>query len=173
MKTYLMGPRFPGVQAPPPDPWKYLGPKGTYHLSHYRRPSVQLSWFATFIVTCMGDILDSIARQGFDANALYPGGHYTCELDYSFPSGSEVRFELQLEKVAAPDWYMTFADISDDLEALWYAALFFDGQSATPVIPEMDVEVYRSIPATPAKNFLASKGNISFGLALAANHTDA
>lgn len=35
-----------------------------------------------------------------------------------------VYFRLKMERVDAPGWEMTFADVADDLEALYYAALF-------------------------------------------------
>ena len=67
---------------------------------------------------------------------------------------------------------MTFADVADDLEALWYAALWFEGRAAG--FPEMDFEVYRFEKADRSgKTFLASRGIFAFPLASAANTSDA
>ena len=43
------------------------------------------------------------------------------DLTYWFPTGATSRFTLQLAKVVESGWAMTFADIADDLEALYYA----------------------------------------------------
>lgn len=61
----------------PSDPWTYIGPKGRYILSSYHEPSLRLSWVATFLLTCMGDIMDAIARQGYRPDQPYPDGVYS------------------------------------------------------------------------------------------------
>ena len=131
-------------------------------MSNYREPSVKLSWVATFLITCMGDIVDFISRQNFNLNDPYPDGIYNCNLDYSFPSRLAGRFGLRLEKVPAPGWMMTFADIAGDLEALYYAAMWFDDQPGT--VPEMHVDVYRYKSGDSGPTFLAEKGEFSFGV---------
>ena len=108
----------------------------------------------------MGDIVDFFAHQGFLPNAPYPDGQYLCNLTYGFPSGAKVKFGLGLTKVEAPDWEMTFADIADDLEALYYGALRFDAELGG--VPNMDVQVHRLNQKSVMKTFLASEGSISF-----------
>ena len=56
---------------------------------------------------------------------------------------------------------MTFSDIADDLEALWYAALWFEGRADG--FPEADFEVYKS--GQQSKSFLACHGNFKFAFA--------
>lgn len=151
----------------PPDPWTYIGPEGRYKFSNYRDPSVKLSWMATFLVTCLGDVFDATANQGFKPYEPYPDGTYNCNLDYIFPSGSSGIFTLEMTKVEAPNWYMTFSDIVEDLEALWYATLWFEERTAG--VPEMDFEVTRIEPQSPGgkgPSFLASRGNFRFALTL-------
>lgn len=160
-------PPLPGEA--PTDPWTFMGPKGLYVLSKYRDPSLRLSWFATFIITCLGDIVDSISNQGFQGNQPYPGGSYTCELEYPFPSGPTGRFGLQLESVAAPGWHMTFSDIADDLEALYYAGLWFDDKPGK--VPEMNLEIYRFRTGRTGPTFLASRGNLFLDQSLNSNVT--
>ena len=46
-----------------------------------------------------------------------------------------------MTKVEAPGWSMSFSDVADDLEALWYAALWFENMAAG--FPEMNFEVYK------------------------------
>lgn len=90
----------------------------------------------------------------------------TSDLDYTFPIGSTARFGLELERVAAPGWYMTFADIVDDLEAIYYAALWFEDQPAS--LPEMKVDIYRyknGGTKPGGATFLASRGSLSFDVA--------
>ncbi|KAL6717295.1 hypothetical protein ACLMJK_005210 [Lecanora helva] len=119
----------------------------------------------------MGDITESVARQGFKPNDPYPGGNYACDLDYLFPSKSVIRFGLRLSKVTAPNWDMTFADLSDDLEALYYASLWFEGEPLG--VPEMTLEISRYKGGkTGSSTFLASKGNFFFAFAQEAHGTD-
>lgn len=64
----------------------------------------------------MGDVFDATAHQGFRADEPYPNGLYDCHLDYTFPSGSFGIFTLKMTEIEAPDWYITFSDVMDDLE---------------------------------------------------------
>ena len=153
----------------PPDPWTFMGPKGRYRFSNYRNPSVRLGWLATFLMTCMGDVFEATARQGFKPDQPYPGGIYNCHLRYYFPCGSSVTFVLEMTKTEAPDWSMTFSNIADDLEALWYAALWFEGRAAG--FPEADFEVYRL--GQRSNSFLACRGNFKFAFAGTANANSA
>ncbi len=118
----------------------------------------------------MGDVFNAISEQGFRPDQPYPDGVYTCDLTYFFPSRSVVTFGLKLEKVAAPGWHMTFADISDDLEALYYSALWFEDRPAA--MPKMNVEVHRFKVGSLGPTFLASKGNLSFDLAVRRRQCD-
>lgn len=65
---------------------------------------------------------------------------------------------------------MTFSDIADDLEALWYAALWFEERAAG--VPGMDFNVYQfdqKSSGARGSSFLASRGNFSFALIGEAN----
>ena len=165
-----MSARFLEPNTSPPDPWTYIGPKGCrYKFSNYHNPSIRLGWLATFLLTCMGDVFEATARQGFKPDQPYPDGIYNCHLRYFFPSGSSVTFVLEMTKVEAPGWSMTFSNIADDLEALWYAALWFEGRAAG--FPETEFDVYKS--GQLKKSFLASRGNFKFGFSGTANVTSA
>ena len=50
-------------------------------------------------------------------------------------------FALIMTKVEAPDWHVIFSNVADDLEALWYAALWFEERPSG--FPTMDFEVKR------------------------------
>lgn len=139
----------------PPDPWTYLGPKRKYKLTDYRNPGVNLGSLATFLLTCMGDIFDATATQGFKPDEPYPDGVYNCHLRYVFPHSKPVFFALEMKKTEAPGWSMTFSDVADDLEALWYAALWFEGRATG--FPELYFGVYAK--DTP---LLVSRGNFKF-----------
>lgn len=122
----------------------------------------------------MGDVYDAIATQGFSPDEPYPDGVYECQLDYMFPSGSSAVFALEMTKVEAPDWYMTFSDIVNDLEALWYAALWFEGPAGG--FPEIDFEVSkfeRQSSGSRGVAFLASRGSFGVALNAPANVTEA
>ena len=138
-----------------------MGPHGRYKFSNYRNPSVKLGWLATFLVTCMGDVYEATARQGFKPNQPYPGGMYSCHLRYLFPCGSLATFDLEMKKIEVPASSMTFSDIADDLEALWYAALWFEERAAG--FPEADFEVYKLGQQSNA--FMARGGNFKFAFA--------
>lgn len=163
--------RFQTSHIPPPDPWTYVGPKGQYKFSDYHNPRIRLGWLATFLLTCMGDVFDATATQGFKPGQPYPDGLYDCHLRYLFPSGSLRVFALEMTKVKAPGWSMTFSDVADDLEALWYAALWFEGRSAG--FPEMNFEVYKSGQQSSfgenGKSFLACRGSFRFAQGGTAN----
>lgn len=160
--------------SPPPDPWTYLGPTGRYKFSNYRNPSIKLSWLATFLITCIGDVFDATANQGFKPDEPYPDGVYNCELDYIFPSRSSGIFALEMTRIDAPSWHMTFSDVVEDLEALWYAALWFETRASG--VPEMDFEVFkftRQSSGERGTSFLASRGNFAVALSGAANLSEA
>ena len=121
----------------------------------------------------MGDVFESTARQGFKPDEPYPDGVFNCHLRYMFPSGSSSIFVLALRRERAPGWSMTFSDVADDLEALWYAALWFEGRIGG--FPESNFEVYRSARDSGGgkKLFLASSGSFEFALHSMANVSDA
>lgn len=62
---------------------------------------------------------------------------------------------------------MTFSDLSDDLEALWYAALWFEDRPGK--VPAMNVEILRPKPGSPGPAIFASKGTLAFELASTSN----
>ena len=151
-----------------------MGPKGRYKFSNYHNPSVRLGWLATFLLTCMGDIFDAVANQGFRPDDPYPDGIYNCHLDYLFPYASSGVFALEMTKIDAPDWQMTFSDVADDLEAIWYSALHFEQRAAG--VPGMNFDVYRfgrQSSVGRGNAFLASRGNLVFALAGTANVSSA
>lgn len=62
---------------------------------------------------------------------------------------------------------MTFSDVAEDLEALYYAALWFEDKPG--MMPGMDVETHRYRDKRP--KFLASRGKLFFTRSLNANDT--
>ena len=79
-----------------------------------------------------------------------------------------------MTKIEAPDWHMTFSDVLGDLEALWYAALWFEDRIGG--IPEMDFEVRRNQRYSSGGRgpfFLASRGNLAYLLGATFNASDA
>lgn len=76
---------------------------------------------------------------------------------------------LEMTKIEAPGWSMTFSDIADDLEALWYAALWYEARAAG--FPESDVNVYKM--GKGGKMFLASRGSFKFAFANLASASSA
>ena len=146
-----------------------MGPKGHYRLSNYQSSSIPVSHFAIFLITCVGDIVDFIATQGFKPDTPYPDGLYTCDLRYLFPSGAWANFHLSLKKVdaALPGWAMTFADIADDLEALCYAALWFEGRPGG--VPHFDVDVLRFKNGLTGPTVVISKGSFAFDVMVSGN----
>jgi hypothetical protein len=78
-----------------------------------------------------------------------------------------VYFSLKMERIDAPGWAMTFADIADDLEALYYAALFFDNEPG--VMPGMDVTIHRY--RTDRPKFLAARAKLQWTKSVMANAT--
>ena len=69
---------------------------------------------------------------------------------------------------------MTFSDVVEDLEALWYAALWFETRASG--VPEMDFEVFkftRQSSGERGTSFLASRGNFAVALSGAANLSEA
>ena len=166
-----MTPRSQDPSSFPPDPWTYMGPVGHYKFSNYHNPSVKLTRLATFLLTCIGDKMDATAKQGFSPHQPYPGGIFKCHLRYLFPYDPSITLALELKKVDAPNWFMTFSDLAEDLEALWLAALWFENRPAG--FPELDFDVYRFQPKETTGNrgaaFLASHGIFQFSLSDALN----
>ena len=73
-------------------------------------------------------------------------------------------FALGLNKINARNWDFTFADIADDLSAIYKALGFFLGG-----IPQMRVDVYRYRNGPGGPSFLAADGGFSFGIPVSAN----
>ena len=121
----------------------------------------------------MGDVFDAIASQGFKPDDPYPDGVYHCHLAYSFPSrtfAEGVDFTLEMRKIEAPDWHMTFSDVTEDLEALWFAALRFEDRVGG--FPEIDIEVHRNPRSSSGGRgplFLASRGSLAYALSATTN----
>lgn len=69
--------------------------------------------------------------------------------------------------MAAPGWSMTFSDVAEDLEALYYAALWFEDKPG--VMPGMDFETHRYRGLKP--KFLASRGKMFLTRTVGANDT--
>lgn len=83
-------------------------------------------------------------------------------------------FTLEMTKIEVPDWYMTFSDVAEDLEALCFAALWFEDRVGG--FPAVDFEVrrfqrYSSGGRGPL--FLASRGNLAYALGVSSNASDA
>lgn len=79
-----------------------------------------------------------------------------------------------MKKKEAPDWHMTFFDVVGDLEALWYAALWFEDRIGG--VPEMDFDVHKNQQCASGgrgPTFLASRGNLAYSLAVTSNASDA
>ena len=64
-RSSLTHSRLSKVQVAPLDSWNYTDSKDPYMLSEDHELGVRLSWFAAFIMICMGDLVESIAGQGF------------------------------------------------------------------------------------------------------------
>ena len=60
----------------------------------------------------------------------------------------------------SPYGSMSFSDVKDDLEALWYAALWFEGRKEG--FPEMEFEVYKANLRRKGVPFLAVRGRFAF-----------
>lgn len=63
-----------------------------------------------------------------------------------------------MERVTAPDWYITSSDIANDLEALHYAALWFEDKPGK--VPEMDVQIYFYRTGGVGPKFSGSRGRL-------------
>lgn len=73
--------------------------------------------------------------------------------------------------MAAPGWRMSFANIADDLEALYNAALHFE--DAPGELPGMTLRIFRFRNGDSGPVFFASQGSLVFGLASATNLSSA
>ena len=161
-----------------PDPWTYSIPppafsqseslifvdglRGKYRLSYYTQPTVQMLYMTAFMFGCLGDLFDAIANQNHHAHEPYPQGHYVCNREYEFHHGPTT-FQLYLVKVDAPRWEFTFADIGDDLTAIFNAVQYLD--HAPYGIPQTHIDVYRYRNGQGGPTFLASRGGFTFGVA--------
>ncbi|MCJ1457198.1 hypothetical protein MMC28_007565 [Mycoblastus sanguinarius] len=146
----------------PPDPFFYTGPDGIYRLSNYQGPTFRLPWVSFYITLCVLDLWDAIASREHQAQDAYPNGFYSCEKSYTFPYGPLASFRLVLTKVPAPDWSMTYSDLVDDIEALQYAAMWFDDPFYG--FPAMDIQIVRFKSGYSAPTFVASRGSITLSL---------
>lgn len=125
-------------------------------------------WAATFLFKCMMDLFRDISSGGHQLSDPYPQGRFSCVHVHEFPAPiSNIRAVLELDKIPAPNWQMTFEDLSYDVEALWYAALFF----VDPVfgLPMMNVVVRRYVSGESGPTFLAERGSLRWEHYTAAN----
>ena len=121
---------------------------------------MSFAWAATFFYTCLGDLFNDLSTQNHNAFDPYPDGSYKCKRYFTIPSaGERVACELNLNKVDAPGWSMTFYDIVQELQAIWFAALWF--QNAMLGLPTMNLDVHRYVGGTGA-TFFAETGSIMF-----------
>ena len=116
--------------------------------------------------TCLGDLFDAIANQGFKAHQAYPGGRYICSYNYPFVHGI-ASFTLSLVKIDAPSWYFTFSDIAEDLHEIFTAAQYF--MDPLYGIPQMKIGVFRYRNGGGGATFWASEGQFTFGALAKAN----
>ena len=111
--------------------------------------------------TCLADLFDAIANQGFLGHQAYPGGRYLCSYDYPFAYGTAT-FTLSLVKIDAPNWDFTFSNIAEDLLEIFTAAQYF----IDPVygVPQMTIGVFRYRNGQGGATFWASEGALTFGV---------
>ena len=64
---------------------------------------------------------------------------------------------------------MSFSDVADDLEALYYASLWFEDRAGG--MPAVDVEVSRYKMGSMGPTFKAEKGTMEFGVSVGGNRT--
>lgn len=144
-----------------PDPWVYWGTKGLYKFSNYQTITLTEIWAATFMLSCFADLFNAISEQNRQPSQAYPGGSYQCKHDFSlprYPTLEPFTARLQLNKVAAPRWEMTFANLAYDVETIWYAFLWFQELG----VPNMDIEVHRFVNGESGPTFLAERGWVAF-----------
>ncbi|KAL2038477.1 hypothetical protein N7G274_008816 [Stereocaulon virgatum] len=151
-----------------PDPYIFNGPMGIYRFSRYTGSLLTFEWAATFFYMCLGDIFNAIATQNHQPFDPYPNGVYECEKTIPTFHDREIVFcQLVLHKVDAPIWDMTFYDIVQDLQAIWFAALHF--RSEMFGLPSMNVEVHRYVEGLRG-TFLAETGAMLFMMRYFANN---
>ena len=113
-----------------------------------------------FMFSCLADLFDAIANQGFQAHQAYPGGRYLCSYDYHFSYGT-VTLTLSLAKIDAPNWDFTFLNIAEDLGGIFSAAQYF--LDPTYGMPQLKIGVFRYRNGHGGATFWASEGGFAFG----------
>ena len=110
--------------------------------------------------TCLGDLFDAIAKQGFKTHQAYPGGRYMCSYDYPLVPGTAT-YTLSLVKIDAPDWDFTFSNVAEDLWDIFTAAQYF----IDPIygMPQMKIGVFRYRNGPGGTTFWSSEGEFTFG----------
>ena len=152
----------------PPDPFVYHGHLGIYRFTDYTGSPLSFIWAATFFYTCLGELFDAIAGPNYKASDPYPDGIYTCKKKFNLSSlGDSVVCQLDFRKVAYPGWNMTFFDLAQELQAIWFAALWF--QNPLFALPSMRLDIHRYV-GTSRATFLAEIGSIMFTYKPAANN---
>lgn len=152
----------------PPDPFIYNGPLGVYRFSSYSGSPLSFVWAATFFFTCLGDLFDTLSIHNHNAFDPYPNGSYKCKRYFTTSTaGERIACELNLNKVDAPGWRMTFYDIVQELQAIWFAALWF--HSTMLGLPTMNLEVHRYVGDTGV-TFFAETGSIIFMMIYPSNN---
>ena len=116
--------------------------------------------------TCLGDLFDAIANQGFQTHQAYPGGRYMCSYEYPLARGMAT-YTLSLVKVDAPGWDFTFSNIAEELSDIFTAAQYF----IDPLygIPQMKIGVFRYRNRQGGTTFWSSEGSLTFGPSANAN----
>lgn len=74
-----------------------------------------------------------------------------------------------LNKIQYPEWHMTYADLAADVEALWYAALWFLDEVYG--FPMMEVTVTRFLSGDSGPTFLAERGHFRWSFDFATNES--
>jgi len=147
----------------PPDPFVFWGTKGLYKFSHYHAGTLTDIWAATFMLSCLVDLFNAISEQDWQPQDPYPGGSYSCNHYFPVPrvpALTSFTARMELNKVAAPRWEMTFADLAFDIETIWYAFLWF--QDPYFGVPAMDIEVHRFVEGESGPTYLAERGWVAF-----------
>ena len=151
----------------PPDPFQYWGPKGLYTLTHYHGAILTPIWAATFLFQCYVSLFRDISMGYVHPNDPYPNGEFICV--HQFPASLHSPFQatLKLNKLPARGWRMTYRDLADDVEALWYATLWF--QDPNHGLPQMDIVVQRFVSTASTQVFDAEIGRLSWDLYVPTN----
>jgi len=148
-------------------PFVYHGVKGFYTLSHFTGDTLTPIWVATFLFQCLVGLFNDITSGGRRPYDPYPRGRFSCNHEFPYHHGITFRAILNLDKVQYPGWYMTYADLAADVEALWYAALWFS--DAVFGFPMMDLTVDRYISGGFGPTFEAERGNFRWEFYSATN----